>query len=266
MNAWGRFRGDARTVALSIVSHVALVLLTAAFVAVAALFAHAWRGRGFSATLTLPAWLVLLAAAVGVASAIVAYLNARRASVVRGREDATKVNTTLLTSRDVVPMRDRAIRSTRFGKWPQGEDLPNRTNFRQELDKAIIRETTLVQRIWNISSEADAIRLREMLKRYQGRENHYIRLYFNVPDHVMPELLIVEKRGASISFASTSKQQSLDWAVLFKRQDLVQVIRDYFEVLWEHAEKILHGGELVAGGEAQLAAFEQQLSAGRQPP
>jgi hypothetical protein len=163
-------------------------------------------------------------------------------------------------------MRDRAIRSTRFGRWPQGENLPNRTNFRQELDKAILGETTLVQRIWNVSSAADAYRLREMLKKYEGRENHYIRLYFNIPDHVMPELLIVEKRGASISLASMGKQQSLDWAILFKRQDLIQVIRDYFDVLWEHAEKILHGGELVPGGEARLAAFEQMCSTGQQPP
>jgi hypothetical protein len=129
-----------------------------------------------------------------------------------------------------------------------------------------VRGRSGTQPIWNISSAADARRLREMLAKYQGRENHYIRLYFGVPDHVMPELLIVEKRGASISFSSMSKQQSLDWAILFRRADLVQVIHDYFDVLWENAERILHGGEVVQHGEVLLAEFEQKLLARQQPP
>jgi hypothetical protein len=57
----------------------------------------------------------------------------------------------------------------------------------------------------------------------------------------------------------------LDWAVHVKRPGLVQVIRDYFDVLWDVAVKILDSGEITAEGAAALDDFEAEINRPRQP-
>jgi len=94
------------------------------------------------------------------------------------------------------------------------------------------------------------------MKKYEGRSNHSIRAYVGLPDHVMPELLIVEGRGASMSFPSARNPHALDWAVRFKRNDLTLVLREYFDVLWDRAERILDAGESTANGQHRLADAE----------
>jgi len=113
-----------------------------------------------------------------------------------------------------------------------------------------------------VSSAADVSRLQFLLDKYEGCNNHSIRAYFGVADHLMPELLIVENRGASISFTSTRTPHSLDWAIGVKRKDLVYVVRDYFDVLWDRAEKILDSGEITENGRAAIVRFEASLSMG----
>jgi hypothetical protein len=63
-----------------------------------------------------------------------------------------------------------------------------------------------------------------------------------------------------------SRQQSLDRVILFKRHDLAQVIRNYFGVLWEHAERILQGGELTPEGDRRLSEFEQKFATRKTTP
>jgi hypothetical protein len=144
--------------------------------------------------------------------------------------------------------------------------LSNRSDFRQELDKAILNEGTDVRRIWNVNSLDDTRRLREIIDKYKGNDNHSIKAYFGLPDHDVPELLIVERQGASISFVSTRTPHRLDWAIFFKRADLAHVIRDYFDVLWDRAELILDAGEVITRGQTLLTQFENGLTVGQQPP
>jgi hypothetical protein len=52
----------------------------------------------------------------------------------------------------------------------------------------------------------------------------------------------------------------LDWMVRFRRRDLVLVIRDYFDVLWDRADRLLDSGEVTAGCESLLRDAEKRLS------
>jgi len=262
MSSDGQLKQDMRSVALNLTANLIWQLLVV-FSAIAVIFVlRATDGEGLAAEIRVPAWLILLIAAGGIGTAGFVYVTSKRASVVRGRRQATKSNVALLASRRRVDASSRIIRSTRFGRWPPNEDLSNRTNFRQELEQAIVDEGADVRRIWNVSSAADAERLKLLLQRYEGRTNHSIRAYFGVADHLMPELLIVDSRGASISFASTRTPHSLDWAVHIKRKDLVYVVRDFFDVLWDRAEKVLDSGEITEAGRAAIARFEANISTG----
>lgn len=158
----------------------------------------------------------------------------------------------LLRSRKQVNASRQVVRSTRFGSWPPAEVLEQRSAFRAELDDAIQKEGSDVRRIWNVSSADDVNRLREMIDRYQGRNNHSIRAYFELPHHALPELLVVDGRGASMSFPSVRAPRGLDWMMRFKRDDLVHVVRDYFDVLWDRADRVLDSGEEVSGWERAL--------------
>jgi hypothetical protein len=210
-------------------------------------------------SLSVPAWLILVAALLVLTFSIVLLAITRKASVVRGRQHATQGNLALLKERSKVPLNSRIIRSTRFGRWPQGEVLEQRSSFRQELDTMILQEGADVRRIWNVNSIDDLKRLREILKKYRGHSNHSIRAYFELPDHAVPELLVVDRRGASMSFPSTRSPRELDWMIRFRREDLVDVVRDYFDVLWDRAERMLDAGEIAPGCDARLDELERSL-------
>ena len=197
--------------------------------------------------ISVPAWAILAAAVLVMLLGVAFFFLSRKASAVRGRQRATRANLALLRERHEVERRSPVVRSTRFGRWPQSEVLPNRVSFRHELDSMILKEGIEVRRIWNVSSRDDAVRLTEMLQRYEGRANHSIRAYFKIPDHALPELLIVDHRGASMSFPSSRSPKELDWMIRFNRADLIGVVQDYFEVLWDRADRVLDAGEIVDG-------------------
>lgn len=250
-------RSDARSVVLNLLAQSIWVIITAvAAVVTTYLLSTADLGVLWHRKLQIPAWLALLLSVTGIALGLYMFYATRRASAVRGREHATDVNVRLLASRRRVKLDERLVQSTRFGYWPKGEKLQTRADFRQELDQAIIKEGADVRRIWNINSADDVARLREVLEKYHGHDNHSIRAYFGLPYFSMPELLIVERRGASMSFPSLRQPRGLGWVIRFKRPDLVQVVRDYFEVLWDRADKILDAGQVVPAGEARLREFE----------
>jgi hypothetical protein len=258
MSRIGQFRADLRSVVLNLLANVIWLVLTVISVAAFLFVTRSLAGRGLSAPITAPAWLVLIFALIGIGSAVYVFVTSRKASAVRGRDHATKSNVDLLASRSKLEVSNRVIRSTRFSGWPPGEDSGNRERFREELDKAILKEGSDVRRIWNISSSHDVNRLRELLERYQGRTNHSIRAYFGVENHLLPEILVVDECGASISFASTTRP-NLDWAISMKRSDLVDVIRIYFDGLWDRAEKIFDSGKITQSGQVALKRFETGL-------
>jgi hypothetical protein len=260
MSSDGQFKQDVRSVALNLIANLIWFLLAVSSAAAMVFVFRSAKGEGLAAKISVPAWLIFVLAVIGIGTAAFIYVTSKRASAVRGRLQATSTNVALLASRRRVDSSGRVIRSTRFGRWPPNEDLANRTDFRKELERAIVDEGADVRRIWNVSSIDDSARLRTLLERYEGRSNHSIRAYFGVLDHLMPELLIVEKRGASISFASTRTPHSLDWAISVKRKDIVYVVRDYFDVLWDRAEKILDSGEITESGRAAIERFEASLT------
>lgn len=98
-----------------------------------------------------------------------------------------------------------------------------------------------------------------VLDKYQGHSNHSIRAYFDMPDHILPELLVVDGRGASVSFPSTRTPHDLDWMVRFNRTDLILVVKDYFDVLWDRAERVLDAGNITPEGRRILQEMERRL-------
>lgn len=213
------------------------------------------------AEVEVPAILILLAALGVLTGGILILSVTRKASVVRGRAHATSGNLNLLRARRKVRAAERVIRSTRFSSWPPAEVLEQRSDFRHELDQAILKEGADVRRIWNLSSLDDVDRLREILSKYQGRANHSIRAYFGLPYHALPELLLVDGPGASMSFPSMRTPRGLDWMIRFRRRDLTNVVRDYFDVLWDRAERILDSGEKTGDCDRLLREAEERLAA-----
>jgi hypothetical protein len=254
-------RSNLSTIGLALLAQALWVTGIAVSAAILAfLFGTSDIHRILDRNLSVPAWVILIAALLVLVFSIVLLAITRKASVVRGRQDATQGNLALLKERSKVALNSRIIRSTRFGRWPQGEVLEQRSSFRQELDTMILQEGADVRRIWNVSSIDDLKRLREILEKYRGHGNHSLRAYFELPDHALPELLVVEHRGASMSFPSTRSPRELDWMIRFRREDLVDVVRDYFDVLWDRAERMLDAGELAPGCLARLGDVERSLN------
>jgi hypothetical protein len=256
----GRYDRDAHDIAVALAAQLIWIVMAAGSgAALVFLFGTTSIHKIISSRVSIPAWIILLSAIIVLLSALFLRSIAKKASAVRGRTDATAGNLSLLRERERVRISDRVVRSTRFGRWPQSEMLNHRAFFRQEIDQMVLAEGTDLRRIWNVSSLSDVQRLREMLEKYKGHSNHSIRTYFQIPDHLMPELLVVEGRGASISFPSIRSPYDLDWMIRFKREDLVAVIRDYFDVLWDRAIRILDAGEVVPGCDELIQQVEESL-------
>lgn len=251
---------SARDIAINLVSQLIWVIMVAGSTATLIyLFGTTDVSDLAQARVELPAISILLAALALLVGGVLLLTVQRKASVVRGRELATRSNLQLLCARRNVHMNERVIRSTRFGSWPPAEVLEHRSAFRKELDRAILEEGADVRRIWNVSSPGDVSRLREVLARYEGRPNHSIRAYFGLPDHALPELLVVDGPGASMSFPSMRTPRGLDWMVRFRRRDLIDVVRDYFDVLWDRADRVLDAGERTNHCDRLLREAEKQL-------
>jgi hypothetical protein len=260
-----RRRDDARNVAVNLIAQSIWVGVTGvAAVATTYLLSTADLEALWRQQLQVPAWAALAGSVAGISIGLYMFRATRRASVVRGREMATDANVRLLASRRRLSADDRLVQSTRFGQWPLNEKLKNRTDFRQELDKAILEEGAEVRRIWNINSSDDLERLQQVLQKYEGCANHSIRAYFGMRYCSVPELLIVERLGASISFPSPRQPRGIDRVILFRRPDLVHVVRDYFDVLWNQADKVLDAGEIVMTSEELQHRF--RVSTGRNDP
>ena len=256
-----------REIILNLISQLIWVILAAlSAAALLFLFGTTDLREIIGAQVEIPAWLVLLVAVAVITGAVLSFALQRRASVVRGRTLATSGNLQLLQARRKVRLTARVVRSTRFGSWPPAEILEQRSAFRNELDLAILKEGADVRRIWNVSTPGDVERLREVLAKYEGRQNHSIRAYFGLPYHALPELLVVDGRGASMSFPSMRTPRGLDWMVRFRRTDLMNVVRDYFDVLWDRAERILDSGERTSDCDRLLRAAEQQPASSAADP
>jgi hypothetical protein len=236
-----------------------IVLVAGSTLGLVAVFGSRSVTGALGSDIKAPAWLVGLASFGALGAGIFVFVSTRKGSAVRGRIDATKANVELMRERKKVDLNARVIRSTRFGRWPSGEVLEYRSTFRQELDEAILVEGADVRRIWNITSIDDLDRLEVMLEKYGGRANHSIRVYVGIPDHVLPEILIVEGRGGSLSFTSPRNPHDLDWMIRFRRKDLLMVVRDYFDVLWDRADRVLDSGERTEAGKELLARARERF-------
>jgi hypothetical protein len=261
-----RFRSEARDVIVNVIAQVIWVILVAgSALGLFVVFGTTSVPAALASDVSAPAWIIALASLAALGAGVFVFFLTRKASAVRGRTDATRANVALFQERAKVAPNARVIRSTRFGRWPSGEVLEFRSTFRQELDAAIMSEGADVRRIWNLTSLDDIERLESMLEKYAGKTNHSIRAYVGIPDHVLPEVLAVDGRGATLSFVSPRNPYDLDWMIRFRRKDLQLVVRDYFDVLWDRAERVLDSGERTAAGEDLLRRARYQLTAGARP-
>jgi len=48
--------------------------------------------------------------------------------------------------------------------------------------------------------------------------------------------------------------------IRFRRKDLVLIVRDYFDVLWDRAEVVLDAGVILPSSQQRLSEVEQALS------
>jgi hypothetical protein len=251
---------DIREISLTIAAQVIWIAIVAASSAVLLyLFGTTDLDKILKQQVSIPSWTLLVGAILTMLLGLAFRSITKKASAVHGREDATAANLALLRERAKIPATERVVRSTRFGRWVQGEILQSRSSFRQEINAMVLQEGCDLRRIWNVSSLDDVQRLREVIKMYNGRRNHSIRAYFRLPDHLLPELLVVNGRGGSVSFPSTRSPHELDWSVQFRRKDLVAVMRDYFDVLWDRGTRILDAGEVTDEGRHALDQVEREL-------
>lgn len=253
-------RGNAGGVAANLIAQVIWVgLVTLPSVGLAFLFGTTDLGEILGSSVAVPSWMILTVAAFALSAGVFLRFYRRKSSVVRGQLDAMEGNLALMREREKVDPNARVIRSTRFGRWPSTNIVKPRTVFRQELDKAVLEERVEVQRIWNIKTLEDVHRLREVLEKYRGQPGHSIRAYFDLPDFALPELLIVDGRGASMSFPSNRNPHDLDSMIRFNRSDLIHVVRGYFDVLWDRAVRMLDAGDVTPQCNSLLVEAERRI-------
>jgi hypothetical protein len=194
--------------------------------------------------ISLPPWAFVVSHVVVAVIVYTASL-AQRSHSHLGRQTVMQANVELLKQRKRVSPESGVICSTRFTHWPTNEASVPRTAFRQELDDAITKEGREVRRLWNINSPYDAERLGTIIDRYKGFSGVSIRVLFDIPDYVIPELLIVNDKLGSISLPQTRNPQGIESTVAFTDARSITILRQYFDILWDRADKALDSGEVV---------------------
>jgi hypothetical protein len=205
-----------------------------------------------------PLWAYILSY-IGFAVLISFLFFKSRVRTKRGREVSMAHNVELLQERVNASQERGLICSTRFASWPLAEASPYRTAFRREIDNAVVKEGRSMRRIWNISSLDDCRRLQEILERYKGNPNKSIRVLFDIPDYLLPEILIVNGEVASISFPQQRNPLSLEAALVVRDKEAVRTIQEYFDNLWNHSERALEAGRIVESTLLRVRERQSQI-------
>jgi hypothetical protein len=216
---------------------------SALFALVSAAAVLAYTSQSLSPTAPVPVYAFVVSHAV-MAMAIIVAWRFRRHSTAFGRSITMQENVRLLKLRTSLKPEKSVIRSTRFTRWPLSEESPIRVAYRNELDQAVLVEKREVRRIWTINNKEDAERLKVIVERYKNNANISIRLFFDVEPYMIPELQVINSQTASISFPQSRNPQSIDAGTVVTDPDSVQVIQNYFDVLWDNAKAVLDGGRV----------------------
>jgi hypothetical protein len=148
-----------------------------------------------------------------------------------GRERAMQANCEILEKYFV--KKSMMLRSTRVTHWRVTEDSSARRKFRNLLTEKITTAYP-VQRIWQIKDLEDLNRLKTYLNMYGGYDNYSVRVIL-CEDVVIPEILCVGTRVASLSLPEPSSPREMGRALHFFRTKEINAISRYFDILWERA-------------------------------
>jgi len=154
-----------------------------------------------------------------------------RYKIYDGRENAMQANCSILEKYFVE--KNMMLRSTRVTHWRLMEDSPARRKFRNLLTEKITTAYP-VQRIWQIKDHDDLSRLRTYLNIYEKHDNYSARVIL-CEDVLIPEILCVGQRVASLSFPEPSTPREMGRALHFFRSKEILAISRYFDILWERA-------------------------------
>ena len=102
-----------------------------------------------------------------------------------------------------------------------------------------------MKRIWNVKDREDAARLEEVTARYEGQPNVSIRTFLDLPPFLLPEVLVVNDEGASLSFPQLRDPFGLEACLFFADPLAVGTVREYFDVLWNNARSVVDSGKVV---------------------
>lgn len=192
---------------------------------------------------SIPIWCILLL--VFILSWVILFLLLTRKKNTRfGRWNTMSVNLNILKSRHDFKTENSKIYSTRLTHWPLQEANMDRSNFRAELDQAIMTEKREVKRIWNIGNKEDAQRLMEILSKYQNYNNISIRYFTNLPVYTLPELLVVNSDIASTSYPQKRNPFEIEACEVYRNDKSIRILENYFEIMWDNATKLLENGNI----------------------
>lgn len=133
------------------------------------------------------------------------------------------------------------IRSTRVTHWRIADNSAGRQKFRNLLTEKITNSIP-VKRIWQLKDLNDFTQLQRYVEQYAQYDNYSVKVIVS-RNVVIPEILVVGQKVASLSLPEPSSPRELGRALHFYGHREVVALTRYFDILWETAVPIKSASE-----------------------
>lgn len=173
----------------------------------------------------------------------------------RGRENAMQYNVELISEETPRLASGDVVCSTRFARWPLSESSPARVAFRNQITQLVKQNKYGVRRLWNVNCKDDAKRMLELVEEYKGNSSLTMKAFFDVPDNVLVEVLVVGTRVASLSLAQANNPTGMESCVAVRDKETIGIVQRYFDAMWNSAEPVLVDGVPQPGALSKLTAL-----------
>jgi hypothetical protein len=195
--------------------------------------------------------IILIILGLGFAFAI--FCERRPMRVYTDRENAMNANT-LILDRYSRSSRTNYVYSTRVTLWPPNEPSDVRRTFRASLT-SIIESGVEVRRLWYLRAPEDIERLLFYFKSYKAYDNYSVKFLIGTTS-LLPEILCVSGRVASISIPDKSAPRQMTHALHFFGGDEIKAWEGLFDILWDQAVSLKVGEKIY---ESNLTDLERRL-------
>lgn len=157
------------------------------------------------------------------------YLKKKDVLIYRGREQAQKAGADIFEKG--IKEKNCYVKSTRISFWSLDENSQERIRFRN-LINLTVSQGICIQRIWQLHTKDDLNRLVHYLEVYKLHDNYSLK-YFISKSALIPELLCINGKIASISIPQKENPRRMATSFHFLNKNAAKLWEDYFDILWE---------------------------------